>query len=116
MSRISVSLGKKLLSILARISPLTATYALYVNRTHGFPNLRRPRDFNERMTYLKLHDYSHNQLVTNLSDKFLVREYVKTKGHEETLNELYGVYDSFDEIDFDTLPDQFALKCADDQT
>jgi len=46
--------------------------------------------------------------MTRCSDKYTVREYVKSKGYGMYLNELYAVYDSADDIDFDRLPDSFA--------
>ena len=46
------------------------------------------------------------------ADKYEVREYVKSCGCEEVLNELYGVYETTSEIDWDSLPSKFALKCT----
>ena len=43
-------------------------------------------------------------------DKYGVREYVKSHGCENILNELYGVYNSAEEVDFNKLPNQFVLK------
>jgi hypothetical protein len=54
--------------------------------------------------------YLHDDLYQKCSDKYEVRDYVKEKGLEFILNELYGVYDSVDEIDFDKLPNQFVLR------
>ena len=48
--------------------------------------------------------------MPDLADKFKVREYIKAKGYGHTLNNLYGVYDKFDDIDFNNLPDRFVLK------
>jgi hypothetical protein len=46
-----------------------------------------------------------------LADKYLVREWVKERIGEEYLIPLLGVYDKFDDIDFDKLPNQFVIKC-----
>ena len=43
-----------------------------------------------------------------------MRDYVKEKIGEEYLVPLYGVYDRWEEIDFDKLPDRFVLKCTHD--
>lgn len=51
---------------------------------------------------------------TKLVDKYEVREYIADKIGAEYLIPLLGVYDSFEDIDFDTLPDQFVLKCTHD--
>ena len=46
-----------------------------------------------------------------LADKYEVRKYVEDKGLGNTLTKLYGVWDSPDDIDFDALPQGFAMKC-----
>ena len=48
---------------------------------------------------------------TKLADKYLVRDWVRDKIGEQYLIPLLGVWDSFDEIDFESLPDAFFLKC-----
>jgi hypothetical protein len=70
--------------------------------------LNNPRTFNEKIQWLKLYDST--PLKTRLADKYLVRDWIKEKIGEEYLIPLLGVYDNFDEIDFDTLPNQFVLK------
>lgn len=71
-------------------------------------NLEKPKTFNEKMQWLKLYD--NTPLKTKLADKYLVRDWIKEKIGEEYLIPLLGVWDNFDEIDFDKLPDQFVLK------
>lgn len=71
-------------------------------------NLKSPQTYNEKIQWLKLYDST--PLKTQLADKYLVRDYVKEKIGEEYLIPLLGVYDSFDEIDFDALPNSFVLK------
>lgn len=71
-------------------------------------HLDNPQTFNEKIQWLKLYDST--PLKTQLSDKYRVREWVKDKIGEEYLISLLGVWDKFDEIDFDTLPDKFVLK------
>ncbi len=71
-------------------------------------NLNAPETFNEKLQWLKLHD--RNPLYTKLVDKYEARKYVAEKIGEEYLIPLLGVYDSFEEINFDTLPNQFVLK------
>ena len=71
-------------------------------------NLASPKTFNEKIQWLKLYDST--PLKTRLTDKYLVREWIKEKVGEEYLVPLIGTWDSFDEIDFERLPDQFVLK------
>lgn len=77
-----------------------------------WPNLKNPKTFNEKIQWLKLHD--RNPLYTRLVDKYEVRQYVKDMIGEEYLIPLLGVWDNFDDIDFDALPNQFVLKCTHD--
>ena len=71
-------------------------------------DLDNPKTFNEKIQWLKLYDNS--PLKTKLSDKYLVREFIKEQIGDEYLIPLLGVWDSFDEIEFEKLPDSFVLK------
>ena len=71
-------------------------------------DLENPKTFNEKLQWLKLYD--RNPAYTQMVDKYAVREYIKNTIGEEYLIPLLGVWDSFDEIDFDELPNQFVLK------
>lgn len=71
-------------------------------------NLDDPKCFSEKINWRMIYD--NHPVYTELSDKYLVREWVKRKIGEEYLVPLFGVWDSFDEIDFDALPDAFVLK------
>ncbi len=75
-------------------------------------NLKNPQTFNEKLQWLKLHD--RNPEYTKMADKYEVRKHIEKKIGEEYLIPLLGVWDSFEEIDFDSLPDQFVLKCTHD--
>lgn len=75
-------------------------------------NLKNPKTFNEKLQWLKLYD--RNPEYTKMVDKYEVREYIKEKIGEEYLIPLIGVYDKFDDIDFDELPNQFVIKCNHD--
>lgn len=75
-------------------------------------NLKKPQTFNEKLQWLKLND--RNPRYTNLVDKYLVREYVSEKIGDEYLVPLYKVYESVDEIELESLPRQFVLKCTHD--
>ena len=75
-------------------------------------NLKNPKTFNEKLQWLKLYD--HNPKYTDMADKYKVREYVRKTIGEEYLIPLIGVYNSFDEINFDVLPNQFVIKCNHD--
>ena len=66
------------------------------------------RTYTEKMQWEKIYD--KNPIKTTLTDKYAVREWVEGKIGKEYLIPLIGVWDSFDNIDFDLLPKQFVLK------
>lgn len=85
----------------------------YGSREGHLPNFKHPVDFNERLMVINYNAYfneEQRQIRKVGADKYAVRQLVKDKGYGDILNEIYGVYGSFDEIDFDKLPDQFVLK------
>lgn len=71
-------------------------------------NLKNPTRFTEKLQWYKL--YYKNPLMIQCVDKYDVREYVKSKGLEDILIPCYGVFDSADDIDWDSLPNQFVMK------
>lgn len=75
-------------------------------------NLKNPKTFNEKLNWLKLH--YRNPIMPTLVDKYEVRNYIKKKIGKEYLVPLIGVYNSFEEINFDKLPNQFVIKCNHD--
>ena len=75
-----------------------------------FLSYKNPKDFNEKLHWLN--KYWPNPLITTCADKYAVRDYVKQCGCEILLNELYGVFDRVEDIDFDAFPSQFVLKCT----
>ena len=83
--------------------------SFYEMKTGDKIDLDNPVTFNEKLQWLKLYDST--PLKTKLSDKYLVRSWIKETIGEEYLIPLLGVWNSFEEIDFDTLPDAFVLKC-----
>ena len=72
-------------------------------------NLENPKTFNEKLQWLKLYD--RKPKYTMMVDKYAVRKYIADTIGEEYLIPLLGVWDNPDDIDFDTLPNQFVLKC-----
>lgn len=92
------------------ISPTLNSAVIYWKTFHRHLNLENPRTYNEKLMWLKIKLYSKDPLVIKCADKYRVREYVMECGCGDILNELYGVYDSVDEIPWDDLPKQFVLK------
>ena len=105
--------GRPLMRLYAKILPYFPklhTQHLYRQRFGEKLDLNAPKTLNEKVLWLKFHEY-HKPIYTQCADKYRVRDFVEERGCGELLNKLYGVYTSADEIDFNTLPNQFALKC-----
>jgi hypothetical protein len=67
-----------------------------------------PTKFNDKLQWLKLN--WNDPLACICADKYEVRDFVAKEIGKEYLNELYGVYNSIDEIELDDLPNTFVLK------
>lgn len=94
-------------------SPSIMASLWYAFRIGNLPNLKRPSNVNELWISINLKAMKNpndRALRIKCADKYAIRQYVIDKGYGDTLNDYYGVYDSFDEIDFDSLPKQFVLK------
>lgn len=74
-------------------------------------NLYSPVRYTEKLQYLRLLKYPHNDLVSKAASRVGLREYAKEKGFAANLVEIYGVFNSFCEIDFNILPKSFVIKC-----
>ena len=76
-------------------------------------NLDNPQTYNEKIQWLKLHD--HNPKYTELVDKYAVKRIVEDRiGFEHVIPVVGGPWYSVNDIDFDSLPNQFVLKCNHD--
>lgn len=76
------------------------------------PDLDNPKTFTEKLQWLKLHDRKPE--YTTMVDKYAVKQYVADMIGQKYIIPTLGVWDNFDDIDFDKLPDQFVLKCTHD--
>lgn len=85
---------------------------LWKRNFHSTINLDNPVTFSEKLQWLKLHDRKAE--YTTMVDKYEAKKYVaKRLGEQYTISTL-GVWNRFNEIDFDNLPNQFVLKCTHD--
>ena len=75
-------------------------------------DLKNPQTYNEKLQWLKLYDRKPE--YTKMVDKHAVKEYVAERIGEKHIIPTLGVWDRFEDIDFDALPDQFVLKCTHD--
>lgn len=103
--------------ILRRISPLIKDDVLYLKIEYFFGrkrflDLEHPKRFNEKLQWLKLH--CKRPEYTKMVDKYEVKPIVANIIGDKYIIPTLGVWNNFDEIDFDKLPKQFVLKCTHD--
>lgn len=103
-------LWRSMLHRISRVSPVIAAQLLYFRKTGKYLNVRNPRDFNEKLQWLKI--YWRDPLMTLCADKYEMHQYVTRQGGGNALNTILAVYDSPEEIDWEELPQRFALKCT----
>lgn len=73
-------------------------------------DIHHPRTMNEYICATKIRDEKLD--YWRYTDKYEVRRYVADTVGETYLNDVVGIFDSFAAIDFDTLPDAFAMKAT----
>ena len=79
----------------------------------GYPlNLKEPKTFCEKLQWLKL--YNRKPEYSDMVDKYEAKKYVAERIGDEYIIPTLGVWDKFEDIDFDNLPNQFVLKCTHD--
>lgn len=113
-SRISYTvrqyLSRKLYQGITWFSPYWNTQLRFWRTSGRLINLRQPKTFSEKLSWLKLYYYKNNLLVKKCADKIHVRQYVQEKGLAHLLIPQIGIYDKPENINWDILPSQFVLK------
>ena len=84
---------------------LRLRYRLKLGR---WPNLKNPKTFTEKINWLKLHN--RRAEYTTMVDKYAVKDYVANIIGEEYIIPTLGVWDKPEDIDWESLPQQFVLK------
>ena len=74
-------------------------------------NLNNPTRYTEKLQHLRLFEYANNDLVSKCASRVGLREYAKELGFEANLVDIYGIFDNFDDINFESLPNSFVMKC-----
>ena len=81
---------------------------LFLIRQKSFLHLRRPKTLNEKIQYLKI--WGYKDFHTTIADKYLVRDYIKTKIGEKFLIPCIHETPAPVEKDFEKLPHSFVMK------
>lgn len=84
----------------------------YFLKTGKKLNLNSPKTFNEKIQWLKL--YERKPEYTEMVDKYKAKEYVAKIIGNEYIIPTIGVYDKFEDINFEKLPNSFVMKCTHD--
>lgn len=107
---IIVALGSRgLLPFISDEAYLKAYYQKRTGRTLDFSNLRY---FNDKIQWIKLFD--RRPEYVSMVDKYCAKEFVSSKIGQEYIIPTLGVWDHFNEIEFNKLPESFVLKCTHD--
>ena len=85
---------------------------MYYKHLHKFINFKNPQTFNEKLQWLKLYD--KNPKYTQMVDKVEVKKYLADKLGEDYSIPTIEVWDDPKDINIDTLPPRFVLKCNHD--
>lgn len=95
-----------------RINPQQHPYLYtrwhYWKKTGKWLSYLHPKGFDQKLFWYNR--YWQHPLIVKCSDKYRVREYVKECGLEHILNPIYAVYDNAQDINFQSLPEQFVIK------
>jgi hypothetical protein len=100
-----------------KLSPLIKSDKLYLGILYflmrrKIMHWKHPKRFNEKLQWLKI-NYDNPKRIP-LVDKYEVKRIVKDVIGEQYIIPTYGVWEKFEDIDFEQLPNQFVLKCTHD--
>ena len=71
-------------------------------------NWKKPKTFTEKINWLKI--YNRQPQFTQMVDKYAVKDYVSNIIGEDYIIPTLGVWNSIEEVDFSSLPEQFVMK------
>lgn len=102
----------QLINKLAFIPTTPYLKLVYWIKTGRKLNLKNPKDFSEKINWLKVNDIhpEYGKFV----DKYEMKQYIASKYGEQYVFPAYGVWEHFDDIEFEKLPQSFVLKCTHD--
>lgn len=96
------------LKCVVKIAPEKEVDRCYYASLGKHCNLKDPKHLMEKVYWMEL--YTDVSLWTKCADKLKVREYVEECGLLDYMPRLYGSWEKADDVDFDALPNSFAIK------
>lgn len=97
-------------AFLYTLSPTLLVMYFYLKQRGMLPDLKKPESFDEKLLWLIL--YWRHPLKSQCADKYAMRSFVEKNGMGHILPPIIGVYNDSSEINFDSLPERFVLKCT----
>lgn len=97
---------------LFKLCPVSYVKRQYKYITHHPLDLKNPVRYTAKLQYLRLFVYPKDARVSLAAGRAGVRQFVEEKGYKDLLIPIYGIFDRFDDIDFDKLPNRFVMKCT----
>ena len=106
----SKALRFRILSMLRFVPDRPMLQLQYFVKSGRKLDLQDPRRYTEKIQWYKLN--YRDPVMRRCADKYQVREYLREKGYEHLLNDLYAVFETPEEISLENLPEQFVLKVS----
>ncbi len=101
------------INLLNRYASLISNDRMYIKWKYWLTlgekcNLDNPKTFQEKLQWIKLND--RKDIYHQMVDKYDAKQFIKEKVGEEYVIPTLGVWDKFEDINFDSLPNQFIIK------
>lgn len=91
------------------LTPIRTAKLKFFYKMHRWPDFKHPKDVNEKINWMKF--YGDTSMWHIFADKYGVRNYLEEIGLKNILIPLIGKWDSVDDVNWDSLPNQFVMKC-----
>lgn len=111
-NKVKRAIALPLRNIVKLISPTLFVKLQYKYITHHKLNLKNPVRYTEKLQVLRLQKYPMDALVSKCASRDGARDYLKEMGLGNLLIPCLGIYENFDQIDFEKLPNSFVMKCT----
>lgn len=98
----------KILNLLSFVPDKLMIKLQYYIKLNRKLNLDKPTRFTEKIQWYKIN--YQLPVLKQCVDKYSVRDFIRHKGLDHTLNNLYGVYSNYKDIEVNGLPDRFVIK------
>lgn len=109
LKRFLASIVRPVVKIVSKKLYISLQYKYITGHKLDWKNLTR---YTEKLQYLRLYTYPKNKQVSSCAGRVGAREYIKQLQLDNYLIPIVGIYDSYKQINFDSLPDKFVIKAT----